>query len=313
MPHGKGRDGKGGQDGDQRAESQFALDHEIAADRIEEERSQLPQEIVQELDEELAPVDVEPDVVDFAEPGRDMRLFEMRRVVEMDVGYAGDAFAELVRQVADGLDAPLGQLVHLRLELGNQVELRRIEGNGGKSEQEVLVENEQQIGQEQAALEGGQGEGIADESPERLGLRGNHGQQLRLGDLLEPVIRESQHAAEEIVPKASEHSLSDHAPVHVVQVLETPGDQDQQQEREAQDQQIADLVHRHAQQGFGNVAAVDGAVDDDFRHLQRSIDHRHGDQSDQENENLVAGGMLEDEAIDRRLYPVPVFFQEDAK
>src|SRR4029077_19651915 len=53
----------GGEDRDQRAERQVALDDQIAAQRIEEEWRQLPQKIVQKFGEEFALVDLEPDVI----------------------------------------------------------------------------------------------------------------------------------------------------------------------------------------------------------------------------------------------------------
>ena len=50
-----------GEHGDERAEREAALDHQVAAHRIEEERRDLREEVVQELDEELALVDVVAD------------------------------------------------------------------------------------------------------------------------------------------------------------------------------------------------------------------------------------------------------------
>ena len=51
----------------QRAERQVARDHQIAADRVEEERAELRDEVVEELDEELLLVDLVADVEDDAE------------------------------------------------------------------------------------------------------------------------------------------------------------------------------------------------------------------------------------------------------
>ena len=51
----------GGDDGDELADVEGAAQGEIAADRVEEERRQLRQEIVEEFDEEFPVVDLEPD------------------------------------------------------------------------------------------------------------------------------------------------------------------------------------------------------------------------------------------------------------
>src|SRR5690348_111901 len=83
-----------GEHRDQRAERQAALDHEIAADRVEEERRDLREEVVQELDEELAPVDVEADRVDLAEAMADVGALELQRVVAANLREPGHRFAD---------------------------------------------------------------------------------------------------------------------------------------------------------------------------------------------------------------------------
>src|SRR6185312_8994341 len=70
-----------GEHRNERAERKVAANHEIAADRVEEERRDLREEIVQELDEELAPVDVEANAVDPAEPIADVGALELERIV----------------------------------------------------------------------------------------------------------------------------------------------------------------------------------------------------------------------------------------
>ena len=55
---------------DQRAEREIAANHQIATDREEEERAELRQKVVEELDEELLLVDLVADVEDHAELAR---------------------------------------------------------------------------------------------------------------------------------------------------------------------------------------------------------------------------------------------------
>ena len=86
----------GRQHRDQRAERQIAADYQIAADRIEEERRQLSDEVVEKLDEEFALIDLEADVVDAAEQAGEIGQLQLDRVVGMDFDDAGRRFLDAV-------------------------------------------------------------------------------------------------------------------------------------------------------------------------------------------------------------------------
>jgi hypothetical protein len=107
----------GRQHGHERAERQAALEHQEAAHRVEKERRDLCQEVVQELDEELALEDVEADRVDPAEPVADVGALAQERVVGADLGGAGDRLADAVRTARGLLHPLLRQLVDLLLQL----------------------------------------------------------------------------------------------------------------------------------------------------------------------------------------------------
>ncbi len=62
--HRRGQVLVGGDHRDQRADVELAGDHEIAADRVEQERRHLREEVVEELDHELALVELEADAED---------------------------------------------------------------------------------------------------------------------------------------------------------------------------------------------------------------------------------------------------------
>ena len=62
----------GGERGGERADCQLAVDHEVAADRVEEQRRKLIEEVVQELDQELALVELEADPEDAPQARRDL-------------------------------------------------------------------------------------------------------------------------------------------------------------------------------------------------------------------------------------------------
>ena len=234
----------GGEHGDQRAERQAALDHQVAADRIEEERRDLGQEIVQELDEELALVDVEADRVDLAEAVADVGPLEVQRVVGADLGDAGHRLADPVGQLARGLHALLRQLVDLPLQPRDQPDLRRVQRDRGQPEPQVLHEDEDQVGQQQAALEDRDDDRVADEAAHRLGLGDDHRNDLAGRHRLELRQRKAQHLVVEIVPQAPHRPLADDAGVDVDPVLEHAVDGDQREQQERQRHQVRDLRRR---------------------------------------------------------------------
>src|SRR6266851_4040399 len=132
----------GGEDGDQGAEREIALDHQIAADRIEEERRQLGDEVVEELDEELAAIDLEADVVDGAEKAGEIGELPADRVVGVDLGDAGRRIADAVGDQAHGAHALLAEEIDLALQLGDEIALQRVERDRGGAEHRVLHEHE---------------------------------------------------------------------------------------------------------------------------------------------------------------------------
>jgi hypothetical protein len=76
--------------GDQRADVEAADDHQVAAHRVEQERRDLRQEVVEELDQELALVELEADAEDAAEARRDLGALVVRGAVGVDLGRAVD-------------------------------------------------------------------------------------------------------------------------------------------------------------------------------------------------------------------------------
>src|SRR4029077_8106030 len=110
---GRGQILVGGEDRHQRAERQIALDDQIAAQRIEEERRQLPNEIVEEFGEEFAAVDLEPDVINHTQNAGKVGQMQLDRVVCLDLDDAAVRFLDPVGDLADGAHPLLAKLVHL--------------------------------------------------------------------------------------------------------------------------------------------------------------------------------------------------------
>src|SRR5690606_2654538 len=258
---------------DQRAEGEIAHDHQVAADRIEEERAELGHEVVDELDEELLLVDLVANVEDDAELLAEARALVLRGVVGPDVAHAGDRLRDAVGEAAHLAHALLAQLVHLSLQLGNDVNLDRIEDDRGQAHDRVLDEHEGQDGQKRAALEQRQGEGAADEAAERLHLGVDHLDDLAGRDAAEMREREAQHAGVELVAQAAQHALADDALVDVEDVFEAAVDQDQDQEQPAQQEQVLDLVELVTQHPVKGVAGQ-RIVDDQLGQLEGGVKER---------------------------------------
>src|SRR5260370_34606701 len=79
----------GRQHRNQSADRQIAADHQITADREEEERGQLREEVVEKLDKKFAPVDLEANVVDPAQQVGKVGQLQLYRVIGMDLDDAG--------------------------------------------------------------------------------------------------------------------------------------------------------------------------------------------------------------------------------
>ena len=220
----------GGDDRHEGAEGQVALDHEVAADGVEEERRDLGDEVVGELDEELQAVDQDPDPVDLPDPLGVLGPLEPGGVVGVDLADPAHHLPDALGESAGEPDPLLLPRVELALQLRDEPHLHRVQRDGGHSEDGVLDEHEDQQGDEHPALERGQGDGIADVAAERIGLGDDGGDQLALRGPAEPRQREAQHAHEEVVAQAPEHALADDPAVDVEEVLEATVDEDEREE-----------------------------------------------------------------------------------
>src|SRR5262249_54801935 len=152
----------------QRAKRQAALDHQIAADRKEEERRQLTDEVVEEFGEKLTPKDFEPDVVDGAQDVSEIGRLQLDRVVGTDFSDAGSRLLDPVGDLADGADAAFAELVNLHLQLGNDIALQRVERDRRDPEDRVLHKHEKDDRQQLPALEHRLHKGVADKAAKRF-------------------------------------------------------------------------------------------------------------------------------------------------
>ncbi len=231
----------------QRAEADAALDHQITADQIKEERRELIDEVVQKLDEELALEDLEPDIVDVAVAVRDIGQMPGGSIVGVDLGHAGNRFADPVRDLAHRPDALLAKLVDLALKARDQPSLEGIERDRRGPQNRVLHEDEGQIDQQRAALENRQRYRVADKSAQRLHFRRDHGDDLALADLAEAGQREAYHPCIKLIAQPAQHALAQPPFEGVYAELEDPVDHHQRQEKPRQQNEIRHLIELESQ------------------------------------------------------------------
>ena len=201
----------GGEHADQRAERQAAAQYQITADRQEEERRELRDEVVQEFDEELLAIDVVADPEDpievLAEGG------ELRLVGVIGVHILDDAghFADALRQAAHLAHPGEAEQIDLALQLGNEIRLKRVERDRRQAHDQILGEDEAERGQQQPGLEQRRDHGIAEIAAERFDLAGDHGDQLALGEPAELRQRKTQDPAEQLGAQPAQHGLAEAA------------------------------------------------------------------------------------------------------
>ena len=294
----------GGEHRHQRAKRQAAFDDEIAADHKEEKRRQIADQIVQELDKELTIVDFEPDIVDFAEAMGDFGKLVLRAVIDADLDPRGDGFADAVGKAPDLADAGAAESADDALHLRDQIALQRVERQRRGTQHRVLYEHENQDRQQGAGLRDRHRIGFADKAADRLQLGGDHRDDLARGDAIEMVQRKAQHALVELVAQAAQHALAE-LPLFDVDVqLEPAVDQDQRQKNRAQHQQIGDLIELQPEIRLREMLAGDRAVDDLLGQIERLVKKREREQGHDDDIDLLAPAVAQDEPVDRGFEPV---------
>ena len=235
----------GRQYGNQRAHRYFTLDHQITANREEEERRELGQQIVQELNKEFFVVDLKTNMEDRAQALREISQFVLRCVVGMNFLNAGNRFANLLGQPAHFAHPRFAQQIHFLLQPRDDPALNRIEQDRRHAHHRILGEDVKNRRYQQAALERRHGEGVADKAAERLDLGGNHRNQLALAHFAEMRQRKAQDTRIQQKPEAPQHALAHTAFIDVDIHLKAAVNQHQKQENDAQRPQQGQLFHVH--------------------------------------------------------------------
>ena len=260
----------GEQHADHGADVHLAGDGEVAAQQVDHERRRLRQEVVPELGDELLVIEIEADLVDVAQPLRDVGALVVGGAMHVDlvdaVGGLGDAAGEQAgRQLAGA-----AQHQHRTAQPRDDRHLHRQQHDHDDAEQEVLHHDEDDGRQRLAAEEHRRHEGIADEAAQRLDLVLDHGGELGLLDLAEVNRRKAQDAVVELVAQAAQHALAHPALLRIDALLELAVDDHGDQEDETHDHQVLELVDLEA------VEDADDLVREDRREIEFPDQERDG-------------------------------------
>ena len=205
----------GGDHRHQRADVEAADDHQVAADGVEQERRHLRQEVVEELDQELALVELEADAEDPAQARGDLGALVVRGVVGVDLDRAVDGLGDAPGERARGELALAAEHQQALAQPGDDDRLHRHHRERDQAERPVLVQDEEHRRQRLAAEEQRRDQRLADEAAERLDLVLDHGRHLGRLDAAEARQREAQDVVVQRVAQAAQHALA-HPALHGV-------------------------------------------------------------------------------------------------
>ena len=131
-----------------------------------------------------------------------------------------DVFADPVGEHANSLYPFLAELIHLPLQLWDDVTLNRIERDRGEAEDWILDEHEHQDRQQGAALKRRQGQRVADEPAQRFHLGGYHRNDFTLADFPEMRQRKAQNPRVQVIAQTPQHPLPQLPAEHVDVIFE---------------------------------------------------------------------------------------------
>ena len=224
----------------------------------------------------------------------------------LDLLDPGHRLPDPVGEPAHEAHPLLGVRVHPALELRDDVELERIEGDRGKGHHPVLDQEEREDDEEVAALEDRELDRVPEEPAEGLHLGRDHGDDLALGELAEVRQREAQDARVQVVAKPPEQPFPGAPREHVDRVLERLVGDHEEEKHAAKDEQELELGEGNAEHDGREVAgvALDHLVHDLLRDLVEGVEEGVRRDREHRQQHLRARRVPEDVAVDRGLHRV---------
>ena len=283
----------GGDHGDELADVERAADREIAADRVEEERRQLRQEVVEELDDEFPVVDLQRMSKSRDEPLADLGALLVVGVVDCTTSMPSRTSAMRPASSRDAICRCLPSRSSSRRRRGMIAICSRRRASAMRPEPDVLHHDEDDRRQRLAAEEHRLDEGVADEAADRLDLVLDHGRELGRLTLRKWRRRKAQDAVVELVAQAAQHALAQRALWVLILFLNGPLMTTATRNRAREAEEQAELVDLEAVEECGSDrrrewrpvgssdarngrwsavlegVALDAVVDDRLRHVER--------------------------------------------
>lgn len=248
----------GGQDRHELADVELALQGEVAADRVEQERCHLREQVVEIFDRELAAVDPQAQVVEPVEAAADLRAFPAAGVVQRHRLQAVEHLGDAPGQGAGRDLALAAETDDLPPQPRDHGHLHGDHAAGRDTEPDVLHHDEGQRRRGLRAQEHRHHDRVADEGADRLDLvpddrRGLGGFHLPLR-----LRGEAQHQREQLEPQAAQHPLAENALLEVDPELERAVDQDEAEEQRRQAEQQLEPVELEPLEQVRLAAAQEG-------------------------------------------------------
>ena len=256
------------------AETQVPDNHQIAANRIEEERGYLGDEVIEELDKEFAEIDF---LADFKNPAQTLgKVGEFKPVgfVGTNVGGTANRLANMFGHPADILYPLLTQQIDAFLQFRDQISLQWIKRDGRQTHQRILNKDKGRNRNQNTALIQGEGKGLAKETAKRFGLGRDHRDDFALTGFAKMRQREPQYPFKQVITQPAQQSFGHHADIDVDEVFEPAIDENKGEKNPRQGKQIFDLIEFDPENVIGRARAADRFVDDQFGQVEGIIQKR---------------------------------------
>ena len=239
----------------QRANVEPPDDRQVTTHQIEQEWRDLREQVVQELDHELALEVLETDQEQTPKPGRELGTFVVRGVVGVYLHNSVHTFGDTAGQLARS-NLPLTREHQKALaHLGNDDRLHQHHAKGHHSKIDMLEQNEEQSSQGLATQVQRRDQRLAHKTTEWLDFVLDHCRHFGRLDAPEVQYRKAQNAVEQVVTQAAQHAFA-HPALHGIDLeLDQPADDNQRQKGKAQCQQVRRALQRNALENLPRAAA----------------------------------------------------------
>ena len=277
------------------------------------------QQIVDELDQELALEMLEPDQEQAPQPCRKLCALIVRGVMRMNLDHPIHTFGNSPGQLTGGYLPFPRQHQQAAAHFRHDDSLDNHHRERHQTKVDVLEQDEEQRRESLTSQKHGGDQGLTDKPAQRLDLIVDHRRHLGRLDTAEVRDRKPQDVVEQVVAQATQHAFA-HPAFHGIDLqLDEAADDDHQQEGKRQRQQIVRALKRktikqaprgstkkirqgkvdtqevHRRVRVRESLALDRLVDDVLWKVQRYVIKQHRQHHQRHDQQLVTPAVLEDE------------------